>query len=89
MTTISSPPKQYLVVLFYCFDFKKSNSALPNSILYTLGLTLFVIAFPKKAIQLFQIHAIGHSLGGHLVGHFGRAIERSVGQGKIARVTGK
>jgi pimeloyl-ACP methyl ester carboxylesterase len=34
-----------------------------------------------------QIHAIGHSLGGHLVGHFGRSVESAVGQGKIARVT--
>ncbi len=38
---------------------------------------------------MFQIHAIGHSLGGHLVGHFGRAVESTVGQGKIARVTCK
>jgi len=33
------------------------------------------------------IHAIGHSLGGHLVGHFGRNIESIFGKGKIARVT--
>ena len=34
-----------------------------------------------------QIHAIGHSLGAHLVGHFARAIKESKGQ--ISRVTGK
>ena len=36
----------------------------------------------------FQIHAIGHSLGAHLVGHLGRNIESSFGKGKIGRVTG-
>ena len=34
------------------------------------------------------IHASGHSLGAHLVGHIGRTVERSTGS-KIARVTGK
>ena len=28
-------------------------------------------------------------MGGHLVGHFGRAVESALGQGKIARVTCK
>ncbi len=37
MMVLVSPPKSYLNVLFYCFDFKKSNSALPNSTLYTLS----------------------------------------------------
>ena len=34
------------------------------------------------------IHASGHSLGAHLVGHIGRAVEKSTGS-KIARVTGE
>jgi len=34
-----------------------------------------------------QIHAIGHSLGGHLVGHFGRVIKEQGGQGPIARIS--
>merc|ERR1712109_2717 len=34
-----------------------------------------------------QIHAIGHSLGAHLVGHIGRSVETVTGF-KIARVTG-
>ena len=34
------------------------------------------------------IHASGHSLGAHVVGHIGRAVEKSTGI-KIARVTGK
>jgi hypothetical protein len=38
------PPKLHLNVLFYCFDFKKSNSALPNSTLYTLDY-FFIIEF--------------------------------------------
>ena len=33
-----------------------------------------------------QIHAIGHSLGAHLVGHFARTIKNDVGP--ISRVTG-
>ena len=33
------------------------------------------------------IHASGHSLGAHVVGHIGRAVEKSTGS-KIARVTG-
>ena len=36
-----------------------------------------------------QIHAIGHSLGGHVVGHFGRSVNELGGQGQIARVTCK
>ena len=36
-----------------------------------------------------QIHAIGHSLGGHVVGHFGRSVKELGGQGQIARVTCK
>merc|ERR1712156_1184406 len=34
-----------------------------------------------------QIHAIGHSLGAHLVGHLGRMVHSTTGY-KIARVTG-
>merc|ERR1712156_655282 len=34
-----------------------------------------------------QIHAIGHSLGGQLVGHFGRKIKETGGQGPIARIS--
>ena len=33
------------------------------------------------------VHTIGHSLGAHVVGHFGRAIKELGGQGQIARVT--
>jgi hypothetical protein len=40
MTSLSKPPKRTLAVLFFCFDFKKSNSTLPNSILYTLGFSI-------------------------------------------------
>ena len=36
-----------------------------------------------------QIHAIGHSLGGQLVGHFGRKIKETGGQGPIARISCK
>ena len=36
-----------------------------------------------------QIHAIGYSLGGHLVGHFGRTIKEKGGKGPIKRVTCK
>ena len=36
-----------------------------------------------------QIHAIGHSLGGHVVGHFGRSVKELGGQGQIARITCK
>ena len=36
-----------------------------------------------------QIHAIGHSLGGHVVGHFGRIVKELGVQGQIARVTCK
>ena len=36
-----------------------------------------------------QIHAIGHSLGGHLVGHFARTIKENGGQGPISRVSCK
>ena len=35
-----------------------------------------------------SIHAIGHSLGAHLVGHFGRAIQSDVNE-KIIRITGR
>lgn len=35
-----------------------------------------------------QIHAIGHSLGGHLVGHFGRSVKEIGQAGMISRVTG-
>ena len=34
-----------------------------------------------------QISASGHSLGAHLVGHLGRAVQNA-GKGKIARITG-
>ena len=36
MTSLFGPPKLSLVVLFDYFDFKCSNSTLPNSTLYTL-----------------------------------------------------
>ena len=36
-----------------------------------------------------QIHAIGHSLGGQLVGHFGRKIKDNGGQGAIGRISCK
>ena len=36
-----------------------------------------------------QIHAIGHSLGGQLVGHFGRKIKENGGQGEIGRISCK
>ena len=36
-----------------------------------------------------QIHAIGHSLGGQLVGHFGRKIKENGGQGPISRISCK
>ena len=36
-----------------------------------------------------QIHAIGHSLGGQLVGHFGRKIKDVGGQGPISRISCK
>ena len=36
-----------------------------------------------------QIHAIGHSLGGQLVGHFGRKIKENGGQGLISRISCK
>merc|ERR1711962_480849 len=34
-----------------------------------------------------QIHAIGHSLGGQMVGHFGREFKRLSNQGPIAQIT--
>ena len=34
-----------------------------------------------------QIHAIGHSLGGQLVGHFGRKFKEISGNGPIGRIT--
>ena len=34
-----------------------------------------------------KIHAIGHSLGAHLVGHIGRQVQK-IGNVKINRVTG-
>ena len=40
-------------------------------------------ADPKK------IHAIGHSLGAHFVGHLGRELASFTKKGKIGRVTGK
>ena len=36
-----------------------------------------------------QIHAIGHSLGGQLVGHFGRQFKKIGRKGPIARITCK
>ena len=35
-----------------------------------------------------DIHAIGHSLGAHVVGHIGRTMEEVGNKGKIYRVTG-
>ena len=34
------------------------------------------------------VHAVGHSLGAHVVGHFGRTIQTE-GYDKIIRMTGK
>ena len=34
-----------------------------------------------------KIHAIGHSLGGQLVGHFGRQFKKIGKRGSIARIT--
>ena len=39
-------------------------------------------------VQEEDIHAVGHSLGAHVVGHFGRTIESDTNQ-KILRTTGK
>lgn len=49
-----------------------------------IGVDLLLNAFGQKPDQ---IHAIGHSLGGHLVGHFGRTINEKGGQGLISRVS--
>ena len=49
-----------------------------------LGLDLLINGLGQKPEQ---IHAIGHSLGAHLVGHFARTIQFKAGS--IARVTGK
>jgi len=48
-----------------------------------LGLDLLINGLGQKPEQ---IHAIGHSLGAHLVGHFARTIQFKAGS--IARVTG-
>ena len=51
--------------------------------------TLFANLLIKQlGLMPKNIHAIGHSLGAHVVGHFGRTIQ-SEGLGKISRVTGK
>ena len=53
-----------------------------------VGINLVDKIFMKQLNQdPLQIHAIGHSLGAHLVGHIGRAVHQSSGR-KIARVTG-
>ena len=49
-----------------------------------LGLDLLINGLGQKPEQ---IHAIGHSLGAHLVGHFARTIQFKARS--IARVTGK
>ena len=49
-----------------------------------LGLDLLIDGLGQRPEQ---IHAIGHSLGAHLVGHFARTIQFKAGS--IARVTGK
>ena len=38
-------------------------------------------------VQAKSMHAIGHSLGAHLVGHFGRTIKSNTNE-KIRRITG-
>ena len=40
-------------------------------------------------VDIDKIHAIGHSLGGHLIGHFGRTIKKLGGNGPIHRITCK
>ena len=35
-----------------------------------------------------DIHFIGHSLGAHVGGHFGRTVEKEGSKGKIGRLTG-
>ena len=39
-------------------------------------------------VQAKSLHAIGHSLGAHLVGHLGRTIQSDVNE-KIIRITGQ
>ena len=36
-------------------------------------------------VDIDKIHAIGHSLGGHLIGHFGRTIKKLGENGPIYR----
>ena len=38
-------------------------------------------------VKANSLHAIGHSLGAHLVGHFGRTIQSDVNE-NIIRITG-
>ena len=53
-----------------------------------IGANLTVkILFEELGQNPAQISASGHSLGAHLVGHLGRAVQNA-GYGKIARVTG-
>ena len=40
-------------------------------------------------VDIDKIHAIGHSLGGHLIGHFGRTIKKLGENGPIYRITCK
>jgi len=59
-----------------------------NSVGAHVGANLTVkILFEELGQNPAQIYASGHSLGAHLVGHLGRAVQNA-GYGKIARVTG-
>ena len=51
-----------------------------------IGFNLLLIGLGQSPDQ---IHAIGHSLGGQMVGHFGREFKRLSDQGPIARITCK
>ena len=55
---------------------KHAGSLLTKMLVQDLGVN------PKN------IHAIGHSLGAHVVGHFGRTIQSELNEIKISRITG-
>jgi len=52
------------------------------------GQLLAKVLIDQLNVDPSKVHAIGHSLGAHVVGHIGRTIEQYGGKGKIARVTG-
>merc|ERR1719414_159164 len=52
------------------------------------GELLAKVLIEELGVDPLKIHAIGHSLGAHVVGHIGRTIEKLGGKGKVARVTG-